>query len=226
MKAWLVFLMLLGLSPIVGAQSSLHLRSTDGTFFVLVLDGKKQSVKPETQIALSQFDSETPLITLQILKSDGTYFNYQTHLYLERYHESHYTLSFSANQHLTLLLEKKNRLPAYTDIANPQGQNTSDAVLCEEGFRNFEFTNYLNTVKNQPSDTNRLIVAQQGLRNRKLQTSQALQIMKIFAEEQTRLDFVKEIINRLCDPQSIFLLNNGFKEESSISEFNQFLEGK
>ena len=62
------------------------------------------------------------------------------------------------------------------------------------------------------------------LRNTKLTVAQLMGILKELTFESTKLQFAKDIYNKLVDPRNAFLINDLFTFQSSKDDFLEFID--
>ena len=87
------------------------------------------------------------------------------------------------------------------------------------------FEAYLGTIDNQWTDSNRLLVAKQGLQYHFLTTAMVIEVMEEFWTESARLEFAKAAYTRVVDPQYYYLVNEVFWHSSSVQELDRFIRG-
>jgi uncharacterized short protein YbdD (DUF466 family) len=117
-----------------------------------------------------------------------------------------------------------NNYPYNNPNSVSSGQQFNDCM--RNAMSDEDFSNYMNAVRNKTGDQTKMTIAEQGLFRRQIRCNQVLQIMKLFSFESSRLDFAKFAFDSLCDPQNVYILNDGFTFSSTISDFQEFLKGK
>lgn len=86
-----------------------------------------------------------------------------------------------------------------------------------------QFSQYIRTVNDQWTESNRLQVALQGLQLNFLTTQQVKAVMEVFWTEGARLDFAKAAYLRVVDPQVYYEVNEVFWHPSSVQELSAYI---
>ncbi|MCO5230769.1 MAG: DUF4476 domain-containing protein [Chitinophagales bacterium] len=91
---------------------------------------------------------------------------------------------------------------------------------------NFNYKDFLYTIKNQKFESDKLSVARQGLYNNLLDTYQIREIMTAFDYEDSRLEFAKEAYNNCVDKQNYYRVNDAFRFSSSVQQLEDYIFAK
>lgn len=228
-------------------NSSISFQGINNTFFTLIVDGVRITNAPRNSAEMPSIVPGPHTFIFQILQPNGSYFNFRTSFFVEPGFNYAYSLEFSLWTGVYFLQTMRNPLPGNMNPNNPNmnpnnpnnpynnypynnpnsmqpGQQFSDCMRM--AMSDEDFSNYLSAIRNKSGDQAKTTVAQQGLFRRQIRCSQVLQVMKTFSFESSRLDFAKYAFDYLCDPQNVYMLNDGFTFSSSMSDFEQFLKGK
>ena len=87
-----------------------------------------------------------------------------------------------------------------------------------------DFTNALNTIKNQGFDETKLKIAKQVASANCMNVNQISQIAKLFGFEETKLDFAKYAYDYCVDPKNYFNLNSIFGFSSSVDDLTDYIQ--
>lgn len=88
------------------------------------------------------------------------------------------------------------------------------------------FSNALNTIKNQSFEDGKLKTAKQVAGGNCLNTAQIVQICKLFSFEESKLDFAKYAYDHCTEPNNYFNVNNVFSFSSSSDDLNDYVQGR
>lgn len=109
-----------------------------------------------------------------------------------------------------------------TTISNQNsGANTAPCSLSDVRFAELK-----KSISSKNFDNSRLEIAKQAANTKCLKSSQVRDIMKLFSFENTRLEFAKFAYKKTIDKENYFLVNDAFQFETSISELNDYINGK
>lgn len=89
-----------------------------------------------------------------------------------------------------------------------------------------DFSNALETVKNQSFDETKLKTAKQIATANCLNVNQIVQIANVFGFEESKLDFAKYAYDYCVEPKNYFNLNNIFSFSSSVDELTDYIQNK
>lgn len=89
-----------------------------------------------------------------------------------------------------------------------------------------DFSNALETVKNQSFDETKLKTAKQITTANCLNVNQIVQIAEVFGFEESKLDFAKFAYDHCVEPKNYFNLNNIFSFSSSVDELTDYIQNK
>lgn len=87
----------------------------------------------------------------------------------------------------------------------------------------FNFRDYVNTIRNQKFESDRISVARQGLYNNLFDTYQIKEVLSLLDYEESRLEFAKEAYNNCVDKQNYYRINEMFRFSSSVHELESFI---
>lgn len=99
--------------------------------------------------------------------------------------------------------------------------NASPCSLSEAGFSELK-----KSISSKNFDNSRLEIAKQVAKTKCLKSAQVRDIMKLFSFEETRLEFAKFAYKKTIDKENYFLVNDAFQFETSVSELNDYINGK
>ncbi len=88
------------------------------------------------------------------------------------------------------------------------------------------FSNALNTIKNQSFEDGKLKTAKQVASGNCLNTAQIVQICKVFGFEESKLDFAKYAYDFCTEPNNYFNINNVFSFSSSSDDLNDYVQSR
>lgn len=88
------------------------------------------------------------------------------------------------------------------------------------------FSNALNTIKNQSFEEGKLKTAKQVAGGNCLNTAQIVQICKLFGFEESKLDFAKFAYDHCTEPNNYFNVNNVFSFSSSSDDLNDYVQSR
>ena len=104
--------------------------------------------------------------------------------------------------------------------------NISTVNNCLNAIGNDEFNVLKNALLKINTDGDKQITANSLLQSHCLSTLQVQDLAKLFASEQSRLDFVKNAYKRITDPKNFAALLENFLISGLQGEFKKFLDGK
>lgn len=88
------------------------------------------------------------------------------------------------------------------------------------------FNSALATVRNQKFDDTRLKTAKQIISSNCLNANQIAEICRIFAFEDSKLDFAKAAFTSCTEPNNYFKVNDVFEFSSSVDELTQYVSSR
>ena len=123
--------------------------------------------------------------------------------------------------------------PGSVHIQNPNGNggfvSTGTPGYCgtpvSYGMAPQAFASLRHSVMSQGFDSNRLAIAQQGIRHHGATSAQVAELMGLLSFESGRLELAKFAYGYVADPQNYFVVNNMFSFSSSVRELDQFIRG-
>jgi len=86
-----------------------------------------------------------------------------------------------------------------------------------------DFCRIVDMMKRKCFDSDKLIIAKQGICNGMITAEQALQMTRLFTFESTRLEFAKFAYLKTCDQRNYFIVNDAFTFSSSIRELECYI---
>lgn len=87
------------------------------------------------------------------------------------------------------------------------------------------FASLRHSVIAQGFDSNRLAIAQQGIRYNGATSAQVAELMGLLSFESRKLELAKSSYAFVADPQNFFVVNNMFSFSSSVRELDRFITG-
>jgi hypothetical protein len=89
-----------------------------------------------------------------------------------------------------------------------------------------EFERARGSIYSKASEYGKLTVAEQVANANNLSAAQVKDIMGLFSAEESRLEFAKFAYNHTVDRNNYYIVNDAFKAEASISDLDNYLNGK
>lgn len=120
-----------------------------------------------------------------------------------------------------------NAQPTQTTITSTTVSNnntTVNAAPCS--LSDARFAELKKSISSKNFDNSRLEIAKQAANTKCLKSSQVRDIMKLFSFEETRLEFAKFAYKKTIDKENYFLVNDAFQFETSVSELNEYINGR
>ena len=91
------------------------------------------------------------------------------------------------------------------------------------GMDEISFRELKNIIVNRWFDSSKIEVAKQGISGSAISSSQLAELMDLLSFESSKLDLAKFAYRYVSDKQKIFLVNDAFSFESSISELDRYI---
>ncbi|MCO5232440.1 MAG: DUF4476 domain-containing protein [Chitinophagales bacterium] len=87
----------------------------------------------------------------------------------------------------------------------------------------FNYKDFINTIRNQRFESDKLSIARQGLYNNLFDTYQIREIMSAFDFEDSKLEFAKEAYNSCVDKQNYYKVNAAFRFSDSVQKLEEYI---
>lgn len=107
-----------------------------------------------------------------------------------------------------------------------QQNNTPRGCAGRYAMGNNDFSNAVNTIKNQGFDDTKLKIAKQIASVNCLNINQITQIANTFGFEESKLEFAKYAYDYCVEPRNYFNLNNIFSFSSSVDELTDYIQSR
>jgi hypothetical protein len=123
-------------------------------------------------------------------------------------------------------------VPAHTTRPSEPAQSQPSNVTiagngnCTRSMDDASFGKAKQTIASKGFDDTKLSTAKQATKANCLTTDQILEVMKIFAFEESRLEFAKYAYDYCFDQNNYYMISEGFTFDSSTEELNEFIETK
>lgn len=102
----------------------------------------------------------------------------------------------------------------------------SPPVPVQIGMTPFHFNRTLQMIDDRPFDRDKMMIARQAIVSNGISSEQVSQLMDLLTFESSKLQLAKFAFNYVDDPESYFIVNDGFTFSSSIRELNNFIYGQ
>lgn len=89
--------------------------------------------------------------------------------------------------------------------------------------RNFNFRDFMYTLRNQRFESDRLSVARQALYNNYFDTYQIREVLSVLEYEDSRIEFAKQAYLNCVDKQNYYRVNDMFKFSSSVHQLEEYI---
>lgn len=101
--------------------------------------------------------------------------------------------------------------------------NSSTMPYVEDYMSDYEMNNLMNELEEAWFDSDRLQLAKNRIRNKKVSSEQVLRIIEEFSFESSRLEIAKYAFNYTIDQENYYVVNGGLEFSSSVNELENFI---
>ena len=108
----------------------------------------------------------------------------------------------------------------------PANTNTPSSATSVYPMDATEFERARGSIYSKASEYGKLTVAEQVANANNLSSAQVKDIMGLFASEDSRLEFAKFAYNHTVDRNNYYIVNDVFTAETSITDLDNYLNGK
>jgi hypothetical protein len=106
---------------------------------------------------------------------------------------------------------------------NNSGHGHGNTNVVKKGMNNEEMRLLLISIRNASFDEAKVTIAKDATRSNGIFSAQVLDILKELSFDNSRLDFAKFAYDFTVDPESYFMVNNGFSFDNSKIELSKYI---